>query len=396
MPNLSPQDIVIVAAKRTPIGGFSGQFSDIPSPELGGIAIKAALNSAGLTPDKVDEVIMGLILSGGVGQAPARQASLNAGLPISAPCTTVNKVCGSGMKSIMLAHDAIKAGTGEIYVAGGMENMSRAPYLLPKARGGYRLGHGELKDHMFCDALEDAYNGELMGQFADANAKAEGITREQMDAFALTSLERAQHAVSNGLFVDEIAPVTHTTRKGEAVYDTDETPGQARPEKIPQLKPAFSKDGGVTAANASSISDGAAALIICSNAAAEQHGLSPLACIRAHATHAEAPNRFTHAPIGSIQKVIDKAGWSAADVDLYEINEAFAMVVIAAINKLDLDPSTVNVNGGGCALGHPIGASGARIVVTLIHALKRLNKSKGVASLCLGGGEAVALALELC
>ncbi len=396
MPELKPEDIVIVAAKRTPIGGFSGQFSDIPSPELGGIAIKAALDSAKLSGDKVDEVIMGLILSGGVGQAPARQASLNAGLPESVPCTTVNKVCGSGMKSIMLAHDAIKAGNGEIYVTGGMENMSRAPYLLEKARGGYRLGHGELKDHMFCDALEDAYNGELMGKFADANATADGITREKMDAFALTSLERAKQAVTQGLFVEEIAPVSQVTRKGEVKYDTDETPGQARPEKIPLLKPAFSKDGGVTAANASSISDGAAAVILCSYGAAQKHGLSPIACIRAHATHAEAPNRFTHAPIGSIQKVIDKAGWSPSDVDLYEINEAFAMVVLAAIDALELDANKVNVSGGGCALGHPIGASGARIVVTLVHALKRLNKAKGIASLCLGGGEAVALAVELC
>ena len=396
MSELKPLDIVIVAAKRTPIGGFAGQLSEIPSPELGGIAIQAALESAGLSGEKIDEVIMGLILSGGVGQAPARQASLNAGIPESVPCTTINKVCGSGMKSIMLAHDAIKAGNGEIYVAGGMENMSRAPYLLEKARGGYRLGHGEVKDHMFCDALEDAYNGELMGKFADDNAKAEGISREQMDAYALTSLERAKHAVSEGLFATEIAPVKQTTRKGERHYDTDETPAQARPEKIPQLKPAFSKDGGVTAANASSISDGAAALIVCSYAAAQKNGLTPIACIRAHATHAEAPARFTHAPIGSIEKVTEKAGWSAADVDLYEINEAFAMVVIAAIKALTLDPNKVNVSGGGCALGHPIGASGARIVVTLIHALQRLKKPKGIASLCLGGGEAVALAIELC
>ncbi len=391
----NPTDVVIVGAKRTAIGSFGGQFSTLSAPELGACAISAALTHAGMQPEQIDEVLMGQVLSAGVGQAPARQAALKAGLPESTPCTTISKVCGSGMKSLMLAYDQIKAGSICSAVAGGMENMTLAPYLLPKARQGYRLGHGQTLDHMFFDGLQDAYCGDLMGHFADANSAEDGISREQMDDYTLTSLKRAQRATEQGLFKTEIAPVQVPTKSGNMLVDIDELPSQARPEKIPKLKPAFGPEGRVTAANASSISDGAAALAVCSADFAKQHGLSPLAVIKAHASHAEAPNRFTHAPIGSIHKVMDKTGWALSDVDLFEINEAFAMVALCCANALQLDRNKVNIHGGACALGHPIGASGARIIVTLLHALKNTGKQKGIASLCIGGGEATAIALEL-
>ena len=387
------ESIVIVAAKRTPMGGFMGALSAIPSTQLGATAITAAIN--GIAPTEIDEVIMGCVLPAGLGQAPARQATLGAGLPLSVGATTINKVCGSGMKAIMLAHDLISAGSADVIVAGGMESMSNAPYLLPKARAGYRMGHGQVLDHMMLDGLENAYDGKAMGCFAQDTADAEGITREQMDEFAVSSLSKASKAIADGAFVDEIAPVTVKDRKGEVIVDTDEGPGNAKPEKIPALRPAFKKDGTVTAANSSSISDGAAALVVMTASKAAALGLTPLAKIVAHVTNAIKPEEFTVAPVGAIEKVFAKTGWTKDDVDLFEINEAFAMVTMLGVNKLGLDANKVNIKGGACALGHPIGASGARIVVTLLHALNQKGLKKGVAALCIGGGEATAIAVEM-
>lgn len=388
--------IVIVGMARTPMGGFQGELSGLAAPQLGSVAIRAALERAGVPADAVEEVIMGCVLPAGQGQAPARQASLGAGLPQSAGCTTVNKMCGSGMKAAMLAHDLLLAGSADVVVAGGMESMSNAPYILPKARGGMRLGHGEVKDHMFLDGLEDAYQkGTLMGVFAEQCAERYGFTRQQQDEFAIASLTRAQDAIRDGRFAPEIAPVTVSGRKGDVVVAVDEQPGKASADKISTLKPAFKKDGTVTAANASSISDGAAALVLMRESEAKRRGLTPVARIVAHATHAQEPAWFTTAPVGAMQKVLTKAGWQASDVDLYEINEAFAVVTMAAMKELGLPHDKVNVHGGACALGHPIGASGARIVITLLSALKQYGGKRGVASLCIGGGEATALALEL-
>ncbi len=387
--------VVIVSATRTPMGGMLGSLSDVRSPDLGATAIKAAVERAGIQAEDVDQVIMGCVLPGALGQAPARQASLAAGLPLSAGCLTINKMCGSGMKAVMDAHDQILAGTSDVMVAGGMENMSQAPYMLPKARSGMRLGHGEVLDSMFFDGLEDAYEGGLMGTFAQASADEYSVTREAMDDFAIESLSRANRAIAEGWFEAEIAPVTIKSRKGEVQVAIDEQPGNAKPEKIPTLRPAFKKDGTVTAANSSSISDGGAALVLMRESEAKARGLQPLARIAGHTTHAQKPAEFTIAPIGSMQKLLDKVGWSTEDVDLFEINEAFAVVTMLATQELGLDPAKVNVNGGACALGHPIGASGARIMVTLIHALKRLGKQRGIASLCIGGGEATAVAIEM-
>ena len=389
------QEIVIVAAKRTPMGGFQGSLSGVTSPSLAATAIKALLADTQVAGDKVDEVLMGCVLPAGLGQAPARQATLGAGLPLSVGATTVNKVCGSGMKTVMLAHDLLKAGSAKLVVAGGMESMSQAPYLLDKARAGMRMGHGKVLDHMFLDGLEDAYTGGAMGTFAQKTADEFGITREQMDAFAVQSLTRAQQAINSGAFEGEITPVTFQTRKGEVTFNVDEQPGNAKVDKIPTLRPAFAKDGTITAANSSSISDGAAALILMRESDAKAQGAKPLARVVAHATNSMEPALFTVAPVGAMQKVLQKAGWDKEQVDLWEINEAFAMVTMLAINELGLDGAKVNVNGGACALGHPIGASGARILVTLIHALRNRGLSKGVASLCIGGGEAVALAVEV-
>ncbi len=393
---MQQDSIVIVGAARTPMGGFQGDFAGLAAPQLGATAIRAAVERAGLPAEAVDEVLMGCVLPAGQGQAPARQAALGAGLPLSANCTTVNKMCGSGMKTVMLAHDQLLAGNNTVMVAGGMESMSNAPYLLPKARAGFRLGHGEVKDHMFLDGLEDAYTkGVLMGVFAEQCAGHYGFSREQQDAYALRSLERAQAAIATGHFAAEIAPVTLSGRHGDTVIDTDEQPGKANVAKIPQLKPAFAKDGTVTAANSSSISDGAAALVLMRAADAAQRGLTPLARIVGHASHAQEPGWFTTAPVGAMQKLFARTGWQAGDVDLYEINEAFAVVTMAAMHELKLPAERVNVHGGACALGHPIGASGARIVVTLLHALRQRGLKRGVASLCIGGGEATALAVEL-
>ncbi|MBU3022684.1 thiolase family protein [Aestuariibacter sp. A3R04] len=390
---MSENAVVIVAAKRTPMGAFNGSLSPVDATQLGAEAMKAVCKDIDVS--QVDEVIMGCVLPAGLGQAPARQATLKAGLPLSAGAITLNKVCGSGLKAVMLAYDLIKAGSAEAIVAGGMESMSNAPYLLPKARTGYRMGHGQVLDHMMLDGLENAYDGKAMGCFAQDTADAEGLTREQMDDYALTSLSRANEAINSGAFSEEICPITISTRKGDVVVDTDEGPGLAKPDKIPSLRPAFKKDGTVTAANSSSISDGAAALLVMSAARAEALGLTPLARVVAHATHSIAPEDFTVAPVGAMEKVLEKAGWTSADVDSWEINEAFAMVTMLAIKKLDLDAAKVNVNGGACALGHPIGASGARVLVTLLHALKHKGGKKGIASLCIGGGEGVALAVEL-
>lgn len=391
---MKSDDIVIVSAVRTPMGGFQGELSPVKATELGAVAIRAAVTRAGIEQNEINEVFMGCVLPAGLGQAPARQAALGAGLPNSAGATTINKVCGSGLKTVMLAHDLIKAGSAKILVAGGMESMSNAPYMLPQARQGYRMGHAQMLDHMMFDGLEDAYDKKAMGCFAQSTADDYGFTREQMDAFAIRSLERAQKAINEGHFEAEIEPVTYSSRKGDVSVNTDEQPGKARPDKIPQLRPAFAKDGSVTAANSSSISDGAAALVLMRASDAEARGLKPLAKIASHATFARQPAEFTIAPVGAMQEALDKAGWSKDDVDLWEINEAFAMVTMLAIKELQLDESKVNVHGGACALGHPIGASGARILVTLLHALKQQGKKRGLASLCIGGGEAVALAVE--
>jgi acetyl-CoA C-acetyltransferase len=388
--------IVIVGAARTPMGGFQGDFATLAAPQLGAAAIKAAVERAGIAPDQVDEVFMGCVLPAGVGQAPARQASLGAGIPRAAGCTTISKVCGSGMKAAMLAHDLLVAGTAKVMVAGGMESMSNAPYLLDKARGGYRLGHGKVTDHMFFDGLEDAYDkGRLMGTFAEECADSYKFTREAQDGFALASLSRAQKAIAEGSFAAEITPVTVMGRKGDVQITIDEQPGKAMPDKIPTLKPAFRKDGTVTAANSSSISDGAAALVMMRASEAAKRGLTPIATILGHTNFAQAPALFTTAPVGAINALLDKVGCKAGDVDLWEINEAFAVVTMAAMHDLKLDHDRVNVHGGACALGHPIGASGARIIVTLLSALKQYGMKRGVASLCIGGGEATAMMVEL-
>ncbi len=391
--------VVIVSAARTPMGGFQGELAGLTGPQLGAVAIKAAVERAGIAPEQVEEVLMGCVLPAGVGQAPARQAALGAGLPLSAGCTTISKVCGSGMKATMLAHDLLVAGTNDVMVAGGMESMSNAPYLLPKARGGYRLGHGQMLDHMFYDGLEDSYSketkGRLMGTFAEDCAGHFDFTRSAQDEFAIASTTRAQNAIKDGSFAWEIAPVTVSGRKGDVVVDRDEQPPKAQIDKIGSLKPAFAKDGTVTAANSSSISDGAAALVMMRRSTADKLGLKPLATIVGHATHAQEPKWFTTAPVGAMQKVLAKAGWTKDQVDLWEINEAFAVVTMAAMKELDLPHDKVNVHGGACALGHPIGASGARIIVTLLGALKKYGKKRGVASLCIGGGEATAVAVEL-
>ncbi|MGI2854635.1 thiolase family protein [Shewanella algae] len=390
-----PQDIVIVAAKRTAMGGFQGCLSTVPSPQLAASSIKALMETTGVKGEQVDEVLMGCVLPAGLGQAPARQAVLGAGLPQSVGATTVNKVCGSGMKTVMLAHDLIKAGSANIVIAGGMESMSQAPYLLDKARGGMRMGHSKVLDHMFLDGLEDAYTGGAMGTFAQKTADDFGLTREAMDAFALSSLEKANAAITSGAFKEEIVPVTVSSRRGDTLIDTDEQPGNARPDKIPALRPAFAKDGTITAANSSSISDGAASLMLMSREQAENLGLAVMATIKGHATHSQEPAMFTTAPVGAMQKLLAQTGWSKDEVDLFEINEAFAMVTMLAISELGLDAAKVNVNGGACALGHPIGCSGARLLVTLIHALKARGLKRGMASLCIGGGEATAMAIEI-
>jgi acetyl-CoA C-acetyltransferase len=387
--------VVIVGVARTPMGAFQGDFKNVSAPELGAAAIKAAVERAGLEPADVQEVIMGNVLSAGQGQAPARQAAIGAGLPLGVGCTTINKMCGSGMKAAMLAHDLLLAGTNTVMVAGGMESMTNAPYLLPKARGGLRLGHGEVKDHMFLDGLEDAYDrGRLMGTFAEDTAAKYQFSREAQDGFAITSLKRAQDAINNGWFAAEVTPLTIKGGKSETTITRDEQPLKANLDKIPQLKPVFRKDGTVTPANSSSISDGAAALVLMRLSAAQKRGLKPLATIVAHTTHAHEPNWFTTAPVGALKKLFEKTGWNRNDVDLFEINEAFAAVTMAAMHDLDLPHAKVNVHGGACALGHPIGASGARIVVTLLAALEKYGLKRGVASLCIGGGEATAMAVE--
>ena len=388
--------VVIVSAARTPMGAFQGELKGFAAPELGAAAIRAAVERAKIKPEDVEEVIMGCVLPAGQGQAPARQASLGAGLPLAAGCTTINKMCGSGMKAAMLAHDLLAAGSNEIMVAGGMESMTNAPYLLPKARGGYRMGHGQIMDHMFLDGLEDAYEkGRLMGTFAEECAGKYRFTRAAQDAFAIASLERAQKANKEGWFAWEITPMAIKAGKDERFIETDEQPFKANFDKIPTLKPAFAKDGTVTAANSSSISDGAAALVMMRRSTAEKRGLSPIAVVTAHATHAQEPGWFTTAPVGAMRKLFDKTGWSADRVDLYEINEAFAVVTMAAMHEHKLPHEKVNVHGGACALGHPIGASGARILVTLIGALRKYGGKRGVATLCIGGGEATAMAIEL-
>jgi len=392
----SNDPIVIVGAARTPMGGFQGDFASVTASDLGAVAIKAAVERAGIKPSDVDKTIFGCVLPAGQGQAPARQASIKAGLPLATGCTTVNKMCGSAMEAMILAHDALVAKSADVVVAGGMESMSNAPYLMPKARSGYRMAHQTVYDHMFLDGLEDAYDkGRLMGTFAEECATSFAFTREAQDAFATASLARALAANQDGTFAWEIAPVTVSGREGDVVVDHDEQPAKASPEKIPTLKPAFKKDGGtVTAANSSSISDGAAAVVMMRRSTAEARGLKPLAVIVGHATHAQEPGLFTTAPVGAIRKLYEKTGWTTSDVDLFEINEAFAVVTMAAMKEHGIAHDKVNVHGGACALGHPIGASGARIVVSLLGALRKQHKSRGVAALCIGGGEATALAIE--
>ena len=392
---MSQDPIVFVGMARTPMGGFMGELSSLKTTELGSTAIQAAVERSGVSADQVEEVIMGCVLPAALGQAPARQAALGASLPLSTGCTTINKVCGSGMKSVMLAHDLLKAGTNSVMVAGGMESMSNAPHMLPKARSGYRFGHGQLLDHMAFDGLEDAYEGQAMGVYAEDCASRYDFTREQQDEFAITSTARAKQAIEDGSFSAEVVPVVIKSRKGEITVANDEQPLKARPDKIPSLRPAFKKDGTVTAANASSISDGAAAVVMMRQSEAEKRGLKPIAKIIGHTTHARKPAEFTIAPVSAMQSLLEKVDWSVDDVDLFEINEAFAVVTMAAIKELELDPEKVNVHGGACALGHPIGTSGTRIIVTLIAALQKYGKNKGLASLCIGGGEATAMAIEL-
>lgn len=390
------ESIVIVGMARTAMGGFQGMFASQTASQLGAAAIRAAVERSGVAAEDVDEVIMGCVLPAGQGQAPARQAALGAGLPLAAGCTTINKMCGSGMKAAMLAHDLLLVGSASVMVAGGMESMSNSPYLIPKARGGLRLGHGEIKDHMFLDGLEDAYDkGKLMGVFAENCAGEYGFSREAQDAFAIASLTRAQQAIAEGRFREEITPVLVEGKSGTQAMEIDEQPLKAKLDKIASLKPAFRKDGTVTAANSSSISDGAAALVLMTASEAARRGLKPLARLVAHATHAQEPGLFTTAPVGAMRKLLAKTGWTVADVDLFEINEAFAVVTMAAMHDLALPHDKVNVHGGACALGHPIGASGARVMVTLLSALRQHGGKRGVASLCIGGGEATAVALEL-
>jgi acetyl-CoA C-acetyltransferase len=389
------QPIAILSASRTPMGGMMGSLADVSAPELGAVAIRAAMAQSGLDNSQIDEVLMGCVLSAGLGQAPARQAALAAGLAQSTACTTINKVCGSAMKSIMMASNALRAGQASAVVAGGMESMSRAPYLIPQGRQGYRFGHGQLLDHMQFDGLQDAYQGVAMGLFAEKCAGKYTFTREMQDAYAIESLRRANLAIANGWFSNEIAPVTIASRRGDTVVDTDEQPGKAKPEKIPQLNPAFDKNGTVTAANASSISDGAAALTLMMADEAEARGLRPIALIHGFDQSAHEPEWFTTAPVSAINKTLKRVGWAVSDVDLWEINEAFAVVAMAAMQEIGIHHDKLNVHGGACALGHPIGASGARIIVTLIHALQQHGGKKGIASLCIGGGEATAMALEL-
>ncbi|WP_166254049.1 thiolase family protein [Marinobacter salicampi] len=393
---MSLENVVIVSGVRTPMGGFQGSLSSISAPELGALTIAEAVRRAGIAPDDVQEVIMGNVLPAGLKQGPARQAMRQAGLPDNTGATTINKLCGSGMKATMLAHDLIRAGSNNIMVAGGMESMSNAPYLLLNARKGYRMGAGDApQDHMFLDGLEDAETGRLMGAFAQDVADQKGYTREDMDAYAINSLKRAQHAIKEGFLKEEIVPVTVRTRKGEVVVEDDEQPLTANMDKIPTLRPAFSKDGTVTAANASSISDGASALVLMSESEAARRGLEPLARIVAHATHSQHPSEFTCAPVGAIRTLFEKANWSRDDVDLFEINEAFAMVAMMPIRELGLDPDKVNIFGGACAQGHPVGSTGSRLLVTLMNALRRQGGKKGVAALCIGGGEATAMAIEM-
>ena len=388
--------IVITGMARTPQGGLQGSLSDVPAPQLGAVAIRAALARANVDPAQVDEAIMGCVLPAGLRQAPARQAAIGAGLPVSVGCTTVNKMCGSAMKAVMLGFDALRAGSADCVVAGGMESMSNAPYLALKARRGLRLGHGELVDHIFFDGLEDAYDqGKLMGSYAEDCAGKYSFSRELQDGYAIESLSRAQNAIREGKFNAEIVPVVVKTRAGEVTVDTDEQPGKANIDKIPLLRPAFAKDGTVTPANSSSISDGAAALVLLREDTAQSRAVKPLATLHAHSTHAQEPGWFTTAPVGAIAKVLEKTGWTVADVDLFEVNEAFAVVAMAAMHDLRIPHEKLNVNGGACALGHPIGASGARIMVTLIAALQARGLTRGIASLCIGGGEATAVALEL-
>lgn len=389
------EEVFIVAARRTPIGAFQGALAPLTAPQLGAVAAQAAVKDSGVAPEQIDEAIFGCVLTAGIGQAPARQAALAAGIPQKVPATTVNKMCGSGMKAMMLASDQIRAGSASVVLAGGIESMTNAPYLLPKARGGMRMGHQEVIDHMFYDGLQSPFDGKMMGQFADVVATKYGFTREQQDAFATESVRRSLAAIEAGKFSNEVAPVTVKDRKGERVIAKDETPYTCSIEKIPTLKPAFNKDGTVTAASSSSISDGAAATVLASGAAVKRLGLKPLARVVAYASFAQAPEWFTTAPAGSIKSVLEKTGWTVGDVDLFEINEAFAVVAMAAIKDLGLDHAKVNVNGGACALGHPIGATGARILTTLIHALKERGKKRGIASLCIGGGEATAFAVEI-
>ena len=388
--------IVIVGMARTPIGGFQGVLKDVSGPELGSAAIRAALERSGVPAEDIDEVLMGCVLPAGMGQAPARQASIGAGIPDATGCTTVNKMCGSGMKTTMLAHDLLVAGTNEVMVAGGLESMSNAPYILPKARSGQRLGHGQMLDHMFLDGLEDAFDkGTLMGVFAERTAKKYGFSREAQDKFAIRSLTRSKKAIQDGSFDAEVTPVTYKNRQGEVTVEQDEQPLKANLDKIPKLRPAFDKDGTVTAANSSSISDGAAALVMMRESTAKKRGLKPIARFLGHSSFAQEPAWFTTAPVSAIKKLLETLGWKADDVDLYEINEAFAVVTMAAMKDLHLPSEKVNVHGGACALGHPVGASGTRIMVTLISALQKYGKTRGVASLCIGGGEATAMAVEV-
>jgi acetyl-CoA C-acetyltransferase len=387
--------VVIVAAKRTPLGAFQGALSGATSPELAAAAIRACIDESGVDAESINEVLMGCVLPAGVGQAPARQAAIQAGVPLHAGCTTLNKVCGSGMKATMLAHDLIKAGSANVVLAGGMESMTNAPYLMPKARGGYRMGHQQVLDHMFFDGLQNPSDGNMMGHFAEETAKKYAFSREDQDEFAIESVTRARTAVANGSFDAEVTPVTISGRKGDVVISEDEGPAVAKPEKIPGLRPAFAKDGTVTAASSSSISDGAAALLLMSASEAEERGLDPLATVVGHSGFAHEPEWFTTAPVFAIKALHEKLGWTPDNVDLYEINEAFACVTMAAMTDVGLDHAKVNVNGGACALGHPIGATGARIIVTLLHALRNRGLKRGVASLCIGGGEAVAIGIEV-
>jgi len=392
---MDAEPIVIVAAKRTAIGAFQGVLSGATAPDLGAAAIAGAITDAGVGSADIDQVLMGCVLPAGLGQAPARQAAINAGIPVGAACTTVNKMCGSGMETIMLAHDLIKAGSAAVVVAGGLESMTNAPYLLPKSRRGYRMGHQEVLDHMFYDGLQDPWQGQMMGYFAEETAKKYNFSREEQDAFAIESVHRAQAAVADGAFADEISAITISSRKGDVTVETDETPGTVSVDKIPTLRPAFAKDGTVTAATSSSISDGAAALILMTATEAERKGLQPMATLVGHSSFAHEPEWFTTAPVSAIRRLHNKLGWNPDNVDLYEINEAFAVVTMAAMHDIGLDHGKVNVNGGACALGHPIGASGARITTTLLYALKARGLKRGVASLCIGGGEAVAVGVEL-